>query len=132
MATSPRLTSPTLPGRLTCTLALAYMDQAAASQVVEHRYTILRGNSEVGARAVRREVPAGRTLIRSSSRIDVRLLGLDIYRFRYNAQEVWDQAGLARLEVRVGDDGTAFRLDGRRDGSEIRYLRATGDARAGL
>ena len=130
MTTSAFATARTLTGLLASTLAVACpcLNQAAASQATEHRYTILRGNSEVGVHEVRREIAAGETRVRSSSRIDVRLLGLDLYRFRYNAQEVWDQAGLARLEVRVDDDGKPFRLEGRRDGKGFAW---TSDAGAG-
>ena len=75
---------------------------------------------------VRREVVGGETRVQSSSRIDVRLLGLALYRFRYDAREVWDRTGLARIEVRVDDDGEFFRLDGERSGKGFAWTSDAG------
>jgi hypothetical protein len=106
---------------LSAVLALTGLGQAGAAQVQEDRYTILRSGSEVGVHEVRRQVVGGETRVRSESRIDVRRLGIDLYRFRYSADEVWDQAGLVRLEVRVDDDGKSFRLDGKRSGERFAW-----------
>jgi hypothetical protein len=119
-----------MPRRLAWVLALACTfaggSLATASQPQEQRYTILRGGAEVGSHEVRREVTGGQTRVRSSTRIDVRLLGLELYRFRYDAQEVWDQAGLTRLEVRVDDDGKAFTLRGERQGKGFAWTSDAG------
>lgn len=111
---------------------MAVASPAAASQVQDHRYTILRGGSEVGVHEVRREQVDGQTRVASSSRIDVRLLGIALYSFRYDAQEVWDQAGLARLKVRVDDDGKPFRLDGERSGQGFAWTSDAGPGRHAL
>jgi len=132
----PRQSLPPARPRLRCiawatglALALAGIAPAFASQLQEHRYTILREGSEVGQHEVRRERVGGETRVRSSSRIDVSLLGLALYRFRYDAQEVWDQTGLARLEVRVDDDGEAFRLAGERSGQGFTWTSDAGTGR---
>jgi hypothetical protein len=109
-----------------CFFAIALAGPAFASPVEEHRYSILRGDKEVGTHEVRREVSGGETRVRSSSRIDVRLLGLELYRFRYQAEEVWDRTGLSRLEVEVDDDGKTFRLTGRRDGKGFAWTSDAG------
>jgi hypothetical protein len=107
-------------------VALSATGPAVASQVEDQRYTILRGGNEVGVHEVRREVVGGQTRVQSSSRIDVRLLGLALYRFRYDAREVWDRTGLARIEVRVDDDGEFFRLDGERSGKGFAWTSDAG------
>ena len=129
--------SPNRPRRsfargLCAAIALTGFGQAGASQVQEDRYTILRGGSEVGVHEVRREEADGETRVASSSRIDVRLLGVALYSFRYNAQEVWDKNGLKRLEVRVDDDGKSFRLDGKRSGEGFAWTSDAGTGRHAL
>jgi len=114
-----------LGGLLAC--PLTGIGPALGSQ--EQRYTILRGDTEVGVHEVRREVANGQTRVKSSSRIDVRLLGLAVYRFRYEAEELWDQAGLARLEVRVDDDSVPFRLRGERSGEAFAWTSDAGEGR---
>jgi len=109
-------------------LALTLPSQASTPQGQVHRYDILRGETPVGVHDVRLERVGSELRVQSSSRIDVRLLGLNLYRFRYEAQEVWDQSGLLRLAVEVDDDGKPFRLKGRRDGDAFRW---TSDAGAG-
>jgi hypothetical protein len=99
---------------------------ALASQVQEHRYTILRGQDPVGVHEVRREGAGAETRVRSKSRIDVRLLGLDLYRLRYQSDEVWDGAGLASMEVQVEDGGKPFRLSGRREGQGFAWSSDSG------
>lgn len=106
--------------------ALSATGPVLASQVDDQRYTILRGTDEVGVHEVTREVVGRQTRVKSSSRIDVRLLGLALYRFRYDAQETWDQSGLARIEVRVDDDGESFRLDGKRSGTGFAWTSDAG------
>lgn len=83
-----RLLAPCLGAALALAL-FVQAGQAGATQVETHRYTILRGDSEVGVHEVRREEADGQTRVASSSRIDVRLLGVALYRFRYDAKEVW-------------------------------------------
>lgn len=117
---------------LCAALVLTGVGQAWASQVQEDRYTILRGGKEVGVHEVRREVVGGETRVRSDSRIDVRLLGIDLYRFRYSAEEVWDRSGLVRLEVRVDDDGKPFRLDGKRSGERFAWSSSAGTGEQAL
>ena len=129
--------SPNRPRRsfargLCAAIALAGFGQAGAAQVQTQRYTILRGGSEVGVHEVRREEADDQTRVASSSRIDVRLLGIALYRFRYDAQEVWDQAGLARLEVRVDDDGKPFQLAGERSGQGFAWTSDAGPGRHAL
>jgi hypothetical protein len=97
-----------------------------ATQGEALRFAILRNGSEVGVHELRRETVAGMTRVDVTSRIDVRLLGLDLYRFRYRAQELWDQSGLLRLNVEVDDNGEAFRLGGERDAGRFRWTSETG------
>ena len=59
----------------------------------------------------------------------MRLLGLALYRFRYDAQDVWDKGGLVRLEVRLDDDGKPFRLDGERSGQGFAWTSDAGPGR---
>lgn len=132
MTSLPFARLPALTAALVSLLVLTSLGPASASQVEEHRYHILRGGSQVGIHEVRREVVGGETRVSSSSRIDVGLLGIDLYRFRYSAQEVWDREGLARLEVRVDDDGEPFRLDGQRDGKAFTWTSDAGRGEHGL
>jgi hypothetical protein len=95
-------------------LIFAASPAPVAANADSQRFTILRDGNEVGVHEVRREAVAGQIRVNSSSRIDVRLLGLNLYRFRYQSREVWDDQGLLSLEVDVDDGGEPFNLSGER------------------
>lgn len=55
--------------------------------------------------------PAARREVESHARLDVRLLGIVVYRYRHEAQERWDGDCLRTLQSRTDDDGTPLQVD---------------------
>ena len=78
-------------------------------------FDILRGDKPIGTHTVRRTREGGLDIVESRTRISVRLLGFEIYRFDYDARESWDEHGLLNLTARVDDNGEVLELQGRRD-----------------
>jgi hypothetical protein len=110
-------------------LIFAASPAPVAASADSQRFTILRDGNEVGVHEVRRETVAGQIRVNSSSRIDVRLLGLNLYRFRYQSREVWDDQGLLSLEVDVDDGGKPFNLSGERVSGRFEWTSDLGDGK---
>jgi hypothetical protein len=109
-----------MTGKTTMTAAVGFLagllgwQAAGATSIDVREFTILRNGTEVGTHQVRREERDGLTRVSARSDIAVRLLGLSLYRFEYEASEEWDGLGLKRMQVEVNEDGEAFRLEGER------------------
>jgi hypothetical protein len=48
-------------------------------------------------------------------------LGIPLYRFSYDAEELWDEQGLKQLTASVDDDGESLYLKGRRSGASFEW-----------
>ncbi len=71
-----------------------YLDGKA---IGEHRFTVA--------------AEGDRTTVRSRARFDVKLLGVTVYRYRHEADEVWSGGCLQSLRSRTDDDGEALAVD---------------------
>lgn len=92
-----------------------------------HNYDILRNGKPVGTHYL--ELTSRGDLIEASveSNIEVRILGVPIYRLRYTASETWDGEGLLRLEVSADRGGKRLALSGGREGALFRWTTSDGD-----
>ena len=84
-----------------------------------YEYEILRDGEPVGSHLVLIEPHEGGSRVVSQSLIEIGVLGITFYRFRYQSEEEWDAKGLRRLRVQVEDDGEPLAIDGRRRGDRF-------------
>ncbi len=107
---------------------------AAAPPPGRIRFTVLRGGSPIGSHVV--DIIDRRDLreVRSTIDITVKLLGVTIYEFRQQTQELWSPAaGLIRFESETTEDDARFWVKGRAlsDGFEVENRRERIQAPAG-
>ncbi len=121
-----RLRRSALAAGMTLGLAAGASGENAATT---HHYEILRNGSPVGTHRVDLKRQPRYTEVRAQTRIDIRLLGLSLYRFLYTAEELWDEQGLLRLTVSLDDDGKQSRLDGERSDGVFRWTVDGGETR---
>ena len=101
--------------------ALALAGSSAQQGAVEFRYDILRNGIPIGDHQVVLQRDGEHLRASCRSRMDIRFFGFTVYRFRYDAEEVWDDAGLRTLSVRLDDDGEQSDIEGRREGERFRW-----------
>lgn len=96
---------------------------------MRHSYDILRNGKPVGTHRLELARQGELTQVRVESRIDVKVLGIPVYRLRYQADETWDAQGLLQLDVTADKGGEALRLSGRRDGRLFTWTTNDGSRR---
>lgn len=90
------------------------------------RYDILREGEKVGAHELRfRQTPQGLE-IESRSQIEVNLLFLTAYSFRYQSVEHWRDGRLAMLYAATNDNGETSRVEARDAAGALRFRGASG------
>lgn len=77
-------------------------------------FDVVRNGSVVGAHVTRFEKQADDLVVRSSMNIDIGVLFIPVYGFRYNAEETWRDGQLTALDVKVRDGGDDFAFMGQR------------------
>ena len=77
-------------------------------------FDIYREGSHIGTHTLTRSRVDDKLVVDARTRISVRLLGFEIYRFEYDARETWDERGLLQLATTVDDDGEMASLSGQR------------------
>ena len=120
--------SVSLPHSLLCSLLIGSPAASHASpasnaggQQLSYDYDILREGSTVGFHSVRIQSDEEHTRVISRSRIEIGWLGLTLYRFEYEAEEVWDGQGLRRLVSRADDDGERLEISGNRHNDRFQW-----------
>jgi len=93
----------------------------ASVRQLSYEYDILRDGRTVGSHSVRIQSDDEHTRVTSRSSIEIGWLGLTLYRFEYEAEEVWDGQGLRRLVSRVDDDGERLEIAGNRHGDRFQW-----------
>lgn len=68
-------------------------------------YDIVRNGVVIGRHNMRFQDNQGRLQVSAQTEIDMSILFIPVYRFRYQATEIWEQGKLASLSVAVDDDG---------------------------
>lgn len=113
-------------------LALAPGALARAADVPplgRYRYTVLRQGRPIGThvRTLRRDGDV--LVVASAVDLSVDLLGIPVYSYRHRSVERWRGATLLELTSRTDKNGTAKRLNGRRDGDGVLVLENHKDER---
>jgi hypothetical protein len=94
-------------------------------------FEIFRNGSQVGQQSVTFERRADGALVaREASEIAVRILGIAVYRFRYDGVSVWRDGQLEALEAVTNDDGTINKVVVREGGAGTVVEATTGRAEA--
>jgi hypothetical protein len=100
-------------------VALQQPEDTASNEQRLYEYNTLREGEPVGSHQVLVTHHDDFTSVKSQSIIKIDLLGLSLYRFRYESEEEWDAHGLRRLLVRVDDDGQRLEISGNRSGERF-------------
>jgi len=68
-------------------------------------FSVWRSGSEIGQHRVTFAREDGALTVRSLFDVAVKLLGITVYRFKYEAQEIWRDGRLLELESKIDDNG---------------------------
>lgn len=90
-----------------------------ASGVELRQFDIYREDKPIGTHTISRSMQDDLVIVEARTRISVRLLGFEVYRFHYTARETWDATGLLQLVASVDDDGEQISLEGERRGDRF-------------
>ena len=90
-------------------------------------YDIFRDGVLVGSHQVQVQYHEECTRAICLSRIEIGLMGLTFYRFRYESEEEWDEQGLNQLIVSVDDDVEHMQLEGHRENGRFLWTNNEAD-----
>jgi hypothetical protein len=88
----------------------------------EMRFTVLRNGDPVGLHRVTFERSGSNLIVRTAFDVRVRLLGINVYSYRYEADDVWRDGCLVSLRATTNDDGTRSGVEATRDGERLRII----------
>lgn len=86
----------------------------------ELSFDVLRNGEKIGEHRVAFHKTADSVRVESRSELEVNVLFLTAYSFRYHSVEDWRRGELTRLEATTDDDGTLRRVEARREGSVLK------------
>lgn len=93
----------------------------------EIRFDVLREGEKVGKHIVQFAPRTDGLQVTSRSEIEVTLLFLTAYRFRYQSIEHWQGGSLVRLHAATNDNGDFTNIDAKRDGDWLK-VKTNGEA----
>ena len=96
----------------------------------ELRFDVLRNGEKVGRHVVAFRGTADGVQVESRSDIEVKLLFLTAYRFRYQSIEHWRGGKLTSLNAATNDDGELSRVEARREGAVLKVRTGSGEWQA--
>lgn len=82
-------------------------------------FSVWRSGSEIGQHRVTFALEDGALVVNSLFDIAVKFLGITVYRFKYQSEEVWRDGTLHRLEATKDDNGTVAKVDARQEDGEL-------------
>ena len=85
----------------------------------QRHFDIYREGKQIGTHTISRRSLDNRLVVEARTRISIKLLGIELYRFRYDTREVWDGDGLLQLVASVDDDGEQISFEGQRTGDRF-------------
>ncbi len=127
--TTPRQVRRGLCLAVACLTLQPIVGHGKSGDEMRHSYDILRNGKPVGTHRLEIARRGELTQVRVESKIDVEVLGIRIYRLRYQADETWDALGLLQLDVTADKGGKQLRLSGRRDGRLFTWTTNDGSRR---
>lgn len=96
----------------------------------EIRFTVLRNGDRVGSHRVTFERSGGDLIVRTDFTVNVSLLGLNLYTYRYDATDVWRDGCLVSMRSIVDDDGERLSVEASRQGNQLRITGPKGISEA--
>lgn len=86
----------------------------------EIRFSVWRNGDEVGFHRVSFDRSGGDLIVQTTFVVQVRLIGISVYSYRYQASDVWRDGCLASLRSTIDDDGKRLSVEATRDGERLR------------
>jgi hypothetical protein len=83
------------------------------------RFSVLRNGDDVGFHEVSFERSGGNLTVRTIFDVRVRLLGISVYSYRYEANDVWRDGCLVSMRSNTNDNGTRLSVEAVRDGDQL-------------
>lgn len=96
----------------------------------ELRFDVLRDGEKVGHHVVAFRASADGVHVESRSEVEVKLLFLTAYSFRYQSIEHWRNGTLTSLDAATNDDGELRRVEARREGAVLKVRTGAGEWQA--
>lgn len=109
--------------------ALSIPDVAAAAAPAGLDFRVLRGGSTVGTHTVRFREAAGLLEARSDVRIEVKLMGFTVFRYRHETIETWHGNRLAALSSHLDKNGASTGCEARISDAGLLLRGAEGEVR---
>lgn len=86
---------------------------ACAATQRDLRFRVLRKGSTIGEHSVTFRAAGDRLVVNTHIEITVKALFLTVYRFKHDAEEIWQAGRLVAVESTTDDDGTQVQVSGR-------------------
>ncbi len=84
-------------------------------------FQVERNGSKIGTHETRFSRRGGETVVSSTMKLNVRVLGFSAYKMNYESTERWNNTQLTRLSVKVDDDGEKTKISGRLKGGKFNW-----------
>jgi hypothetical protein len=132
MTEERRWRKPTIAVALCCALltlgaparaAAALPDSLYGKQIV---FSVWRSGSEIGRHIVDFARDGNTLRVESRLALVVRLVGIPVFRYDYDAKEDWQKGALAGLAVKINNDGSPIVIDAKRAGDKIDVVGTNG------
>ncbi len=85
----------------------------------EHRFEVRLDGAPVGQHVVRFQREDGGLMVEAVLAVDVRWLGVTVYRYRHSSRALWRAGRLARLDIDIDDDGERSRIEARATAADL-------------
>ncbi|MCC3305313.1 DUF6134 family protein [Sneathiella sp. HT1-7] len=79
-----------------------------------HEFSVHRDGVPVGKHMVSFERVGDAYRVDSELNIEVKFLGISLYRFDYESEAIWSEGKLTAIDIRINDDGTNSKIRGMR------------------
>jgi hypothetical protein len=86
----------------------------AAGAPLEWRFDVFVDDRFIGEHSFRVEPSTDRWVLTTTAKFEVKILFFTAFRYDHSNIEVWDQAGLLRIEASTDSNGTLYRVNGER------------------
>lgn len=103
---------------------------AVAATQGEWRFRVLLEDDPIGHQTFRVTQQGSRARVDIDASMDVKILFLTVYSYRHHNEESWEGDCLASIASSTDDNGTPFRVNGKREGDA--FVVDTGKVRASL
>ncbi len=79
-----------------------------------HEFSVLRDGIPVGKHLISFQQTGEAVHVDSFFNVEVKFLGISLYRFDYQSEAIWKEGKLQTIDVKIDDDGTSMEIKGKR------------------